>query len=259
MWDYDLPAAPNLVDITVDGKPIKAVAQVTKQAFIYVFDRVTGSRCGRSRSGRCRPRPSPASGVADPAVSDQARAVRHPGATRRRSDRLHAGASRRRSISQPTMIAAALFTPPSLRGTVQVPGNVGGASWAGRRSIPKPICSMCEPRACRRSSYRQARTVGKGVRLYRPAPICVGTARLAAPQAAIRQHGRDRHEYRRASLADSGRPQMAMQSIGAEASGSNWVAQRSCALVTKTVMIVVQMGFSARCASFRASICPSGI
>ena len=42
LWDYDLPAAPNLLDITVDGRPIKAVAQITKQGFIFVFDRVTG-------------------------------------------------------------------------------------------------------------------------------------------------------------------------------------------------------------------------
>ncbi len=42
LWDWDLPAAPNLLDITVDGKKIKAVAQVTKQGFVYTFDRVTG-------------------------------------------------------------------------------------------------------------------------------------------------------------------------------------------------------------------------
>jgi len=42
LWDYDAPCAPNLVDITVDGRQIKAVAQVTKQGFTYVFDRVTG-------------------------------------------------------------------------------------------------------------------------------------------------------------------------------------------------------------------------
>lgn len=42
IWDYDFPCAPNLVDITVDGKRIKAVAQVSKQGFTYVFDRVTG-------------------------------------------------------------------------------------------------------------------------------------------------------------------------------------------------------------------------
>jgi len=42
IWDYDLPAAPLLADIVVDGKPIKAVAQATKQGMLYVFDRVTG-------------------------------------------------------------------------------------------------------------------------------------------------------------------------------------------------------------------------
>src|SRR5207244_3764563 len=42
MWDMDIPCAPIFVDITVDGRPVKAVAQPTKQAFLYVFDRVTG-------------------------------------------------------------------------------------------------------------------------------------------------------------------------------------------------------------------------
>ena len=42
LWDYDLPTAPNLLDVVVDGKPIKALAQVSKQGFIYAFDRATG-------------------------------------------------------------------------------------------------------------------------------------------------------------------------------------------------------------------------
>ena len=42
VWDYDFPAAPNLLDINVDGRPIKAIAQVSKQGFTYVFDRETG-------------------------------------------------------------------------------------------------------------------------------------------------------------------------------------------------------------------------
>src|SRR6185436_19295379 len=42
IWDWDIPAAPMLVDITVDGGAIKAVAQPTKQGWLYVFDRVTG-------------------------------------------------------------------------------------------------------------------------------------------------------------------------------------------------------------------------
>jgi quinoprotein glucose dehydrogenase len=42
IWDMDVSCAPILADITVNGRPIKAVAQPTKQAFLYVFDRVTG-------------------------------------------------------------------------------------------------------------------------------------------------------------------------------------------------------------------------
>ena len=43
IWDSDIPAAPILLDITVGGRPVQAVAQVTKQNFTYVFDRVTGA------------------------------------------------------------------------------------------------------------------------------------------------------------------------------------------------------------------------
>jgi quinoprotein glucose dehydrogenase len=42
IWDMDIPCAPMLVDITLDGRTVKAVAQPTKQAFLYVFDRITG-------------------------------------------------------------------------------------------------------------------------------------------------------------------------------------------------------------------------
>lgn len=42
IWDMDIPDAPMLVDITINGQTVKAVAQPTKQAFLYVFNRVTG-------------------------------------------------------------------------------------------------------------------------------------------------------------------------------------------------------------------------
>jgi quinoprotein glucose dehydrogenase len=42
IWDMDIPCAPILADITVNGRPIKAVAQPSKQAFLYVLDRATG-------------------------------------------------------------------------------------------------------------------------------------------------------------------------------------------------------------------------
>ncbi len=42
IWDHDIPCAPILMDLVVDGKPVKAVAQPTKQNWLYVFDRATG-------------------------------------------------------------------------------------------------------------------------------------------------------------------------------------------------------------------------
>ena len=42
VWNYDIPTAPNLVDITVDGREIEALVQTTKQGWAYVFDRETG-------------------------------------------------------------------------------------------------------------------------------------------------------------------------------------------------------------------------
>jgi len=43
LWDYDFPAAPVLGDIIVDGRRTSAVAQVSKQGFVNVFDRKTGT------------------------------------------------------------------------------------------------------------------------------------------------------------------------------------------------------------------------
>jgi quinoprotein glucose dehydrogenase len=42
IWDYDTPMAPNLMDVTIDGRPRKIIAQTTKQGWVYTFDRVTG-------------------------------------------------------------------------------------------------------------------------------------------------------------------------------------------------------------------------
>src|SRR5260221_5623675 len=42
IWDMDIPCAPILMDLVVDGRPIKAIGQPTKQGWIYTFDRLTG-------------------------------------------------------------------------------------------------------------------------------------------------------------------------------------------------------------------------
>ncbi|HEY6830474.1 MAG TPA: PQQ-binding-like beta-propeller repeat protein [Gemmatimonadaceae bacterium] len=42
IWDYDVPMAPNLLDVTIDGKPRKIIASTTKQGWVYVLDRTNG-------------------------------------------------------------------------------------------------------------------------------------------------------------------------------------------------------------------------
>ena len=96
IWDWDIGAPPILVDINVGGRPIKAVAQVTKQAFTFVFDRVTGKPVWPIEE-----RPVPQSDVpggedfAHAAFPHQTRAIRPPGHQPGRSDRLHPGAQGR--------------------------------------------------------------------------------------------------------------------------------------------------------------------
>ena len=80
LWDYDPASAPNLVTITVDGKRIDAVVQLTKQGWAFVFDRVTGRPVWPIEerpvgAQRCARR----SLVADATVSDQAARIRIAG------------------------------------------------------------------------------------------------------------------------------------------------------------------------------------
>ena len=76
LWDYDLPAAPNLIDVRVNGTPVKAVAQVSKQGFVYVFDRVTGQAdlADRGAAGSAI-QPTRREGIPDPTVPEEARTV----------------------------------------------------------------------------------------------------------------------------------------------------------------------------------------
>ena len=132
LWDYDLPAAPTLVDITVDGRDIKAVAQVSKQGFTYVFDRVTGEPVWPIEE---RP-------VAQSSVPGEQASPTQPFPTK-------PPAFERQGISvddlidfTPELRAEAeeilsqfeygnLFHPPSEKGTIQMPGWGGGANWYG--------------------------------------------------------------------------------------------------------------------------------
>ncbi|MGE0464209.1 MAG: c-type cytochrome, partial [Vicinamibacterales bacterium] len=137
IWDWDLPAAPSLVTVTRAGKPVEAVAQLTKHGYVFVLDRKSGTPLFPVEE-----RPAPASDVDGERASPT---QRHPLAPppfvrqtltedmlTRRTPEAHAAvlAEFRRYRSGP------LFTPPSPDGLIVFPGVDGGAEWGGAAFDP---------------------------------------------------------------------------------------------------------------------------
>ena len=139
LWDYDNPAAPNLVTITVDGRRIDAVAQVTKQGFTYVFDRVTGEPVWPiverpvptdSDVPGEKPYPTQPFPSKPPAFVDQ-------GVSLEDANDLTPEIKAMAQEQMQKFRIGPLFTPPSLRGTLQRPGQGGGANWGGAAFDPE--------------------------------------------------------------------------------------------------------------------------
>jgi quinoprotein glucose dehydrogenase len=138
LWDYDLPAAPILAGITVNGRRIDAVVQLTKQGFAFVFDRVTGTpvwpieerevapsdvpgeMAWKTQPFPLKPPPFAEQGVSMDDAFDLTPALRD--AARQELAKYRIGP---------------LYTPPSFQGTVMRPGVIGGANWGGGAFDPR--------------------------------------------------------------------------------------------------------------------------
>ena len=93
LWDYDLPAAPILTDITVNGRKVKAIAQVTEAGVrLRARPRDGPADLADRRAAGAERRSARRVVFADAADPDQAAGVRPAGRRRKRSSRLHAGA-----------------------------------------------------------------------------------------------------------------------------------------------------------------------
>lgn len=144
IWDWDNPAAPVLLDITVNGRRIKAVAQVTKQAFVYVFDRVTGKPVWPIEE-----RPVPQSDVPGEKTSATQPFPSKPAAFDRQgfspddvidfTPELKAEAMK--IVSQykmgPIFTPAIVFDANGKKGTLMLPHATGGANWQGAAADPE--------------------------------------------------------------------------------------------------------------------------
>jgi quinoprotein glucose dehydrogenase len=145
IWDWDNPTAPILMDLVVDGRPIKAVAQLTKQAFVYTFDRVTGEPVWPIEE-----RPVPQTDVPGEWTSPTQPFPTKPAPFDRQGvsiDDLIDFTPELRAEAvegvKPFRLGP-IFTPPSLAnasdgtsGTLMLPNAVGGANWEGGAFDPE--------------------------------------------------------------------------------------------------------------------------
>ena len=143
IWDYDLPAPPVLIDITVDGRDIPAVAQITKQGFTFVFDRrsgepvwpieerpvpqstVPGEKTSPTQPFPTLPEPFDLQGITEDDLNDL-------------TPEIHAEA--KRIAARYTM--GPIYTPPTVitddnLGTLASAASIGGANWQGAVADPE--------------------------------------------------------------------------------------------------------------------------
>ena len=137
IWDYDLPTPPVLMDVTVEGRPIKAVVLLTKQGYAYVYDRVTGEPVWPIEE-----QPVPESDLPGEWTSPTQPIPTKPVPFDRRgmtTDELIDFTPELRQMAieaiKPYRIGP-LYSTPSLaeapdgtKGTIMLPGNRGGANW----------------------------------------------------------------------------------------------------------------------------------
>jgi quinoprotein glucose dehydrogenase len=145
IWDWDNPTAPVLMNLVVDGKPIKAVAQITKQAFVYTFDRTNGKPVWPIEE-----RPVAKSDVPGEVTSPTQPFPTKPPAFDRQgfidadlidfTPALHAEAIEGTKVFR----KGPIFTPGSLAnaadgtsGTLMLPSFTGGANWEGGSFDPE--------------------------------------------------------------------------------------------------------------------------
>ena len=138
LWDYDLPNAPKLMTITKDGQRIPVVIAAAKHGFVFVFNRLTGEPVWPIEE-----RPVPASDVPGEHASPTQPFPTWPKPFSRQSFseadiNPYVPAADQEAIREVLRTARneGLFTPPSLRGSISLPGHNGGTSWGGTAVDP---------------------------------------------------------------------------------------------------------------------------
>ena len=137
LWDWDLPAQPNLVTLNREGKQVPAIAQATKMGFLFVFDRLTGKPLFDVEE-----RPVPASDVpGEEAWPTQPFPVRPPSVARQSMTLEELTTVTPESRAECLRIVenarfGKMYQPQGLDYTILFPGTNGGPNWGGASYDP---------------------------------------------------------------------------------------------------------------------------
>ncbi|MEJ0087352.1 MAG: PQQ-binding-like beta-propeller repeat protein [Pseudomonadota bacterium] len=197
LWDYDPTAAPQLITVRKDGKKIDAVAQATKQGFVFVFDRVTGKPVWPIEERAVPPSDVPgekawptqpfstlpssgrqvvkADDLTPYLISDAERA-----AWRERIGKARTG----------------LFNPPSFVETAVVPGAVGGTNWGNTAANPEAgvlyLLNQDFPSFYKLQEQADRNVAGGRGRFGPPDPARIERGKVAYKENCAPCHGEDR-------------------------------------------------------------------
>lgn len=132
LWDYDLPAPPNLVTVERNGKKIDAVAQTTKTGFLFVLDRQTGEPLFPVEERKVPPSHVPGE-EAWPTQPFPVKPLPYARQHMTSDDLTNYSPGAYDSLLQKfnSMRYEGLFTPPDVNGTLMLPGTRGGSNWGG--------------------------------------------------------------------------------------------------------------------------------
>jgi quinoprotein glucose dehydrogenase len=138
IWDYDLPAVPNLITIDHEGEPTDAVAQITKMGFVFVFNRQNGKPIFPIKE-----RDVPPSGIpGEEAWPTQPFPTKPPPFSRQgftEGDITDISPEAKNYVKKvlDTLQTGSLYTPGSDKGSIMLPGYLGGGNWSGAAFDPE--------------------------------------------------------------------------------------------------------------------------
>jgi quinoprotein glucose dehydrogenase len=253
IWDYDIVSSPVLLDVKIEGKQVKLVIQATKQAFLYVFDRVTGKPIwpieekpvpqnaapgewtSPTQPFPARPPAFDRQGITTDDLIDWTPELRQKAIEALKPYRIG-------PLYQPGSLAQA---PDGTKGTLVLPGNLGGSNWESTAADPETghyyVSSITRPTrfALVKPTPAESDMNLIGLALNPPQPDVEGLPYLKPPYGRITAYDMNTGDivWQKANgetpPAIKNHPML--KDLNIPKTGGNW---RSSILVTKTMLLV---------------------